>query len=76
MATLIGNETAVIDMFNNLIALDFDAIEAYQAAIDRLEESTRKEQFRQFIFMGDHRRQTQELRARAGIGRHPGHACG
>lgn len=59
MATLIGNETAFLDTLNNLIELDFDAIEAYQAAIDRLDDGTAKEQLRQF--MGDHQRHTREL---------------
>ena len=61
MATLTGKESALIDMLNNLIYLDFDAIEAYSAAIDRLDDITSKEQLRQF--MGDHERHTQELNA-------------
>ncbi len=61
MATTIGNETNLIDTLNNLIRLDFDAIEAYQAAINRLQDATCKEQLTQF--MRDHERHTQDLSA-------------
>lgn len=59
MATLTGNETVFLETLNNLIELDFDAVEAYQAAIDRLDDVTAKEQLRQF--MGDHQRHTRDL---------------
>ena len=59
MVTTIGTERELLDMLNNLIALDFDAIDAYEAAINRLENATDKAQLRQF--MGDHERHTQEL---------------
>lgn len=61
MATTIGNETNLIDTLNNLIRLDFDAIEAYQAAINRLQDATCKEQLTQF--MRDHERHTRDLSA-------------
>lgn len=49
----------VIDRLNDLIQIDFDAIEAYQAAIDRMSDP----QFRQTLgaFMNDHERHTREL---------------
>ena len=59
MATMVGNESDFAEMLNNLIELDFDAIEAYKAAIDRLDDVAIKDQMRQF--MGDHERHTQEL---------------
>jgi uncharacterized protein (TIGR02284 family) len=61
MATLVGTETAVVDLLNNLIALDFDAIAAYQAAMARLDDAPCQEQFRQFL--GDHERHTRDLSA-------------
>lgn len=60
MATSVGKESELIDLLNDLIQLDFDAIEAYEAAINRLAETTSKEQLRQF--MGDHERHTRELK--------------
>lgn len=52
----------VIDRLNDLIQLDFDAIEAYQAAIDRLSDP----EYRQNLgaFMNDHERHTRELSER------------
>jgi len=61
MVTTIGTERELLDALNNLIALDFDAIDAYQAAINRLKNTTDATQLRQF--MGDHERHTQELSA-------------
>lgn len=52
---------ALIDELNDLIALDHDAIDAYQAAIDRLEDATAANQLRSF--MADHERHTVELGA-------------
>lgn len=49
----------LIDMLNDLIALDFDAIEAYQAAIDRLKTLADQEQLR--LFKQDHVEHTESL---------------
>lgn len=49
----------VIGKLNELIALDFDAIEAYQAAIDRLEDSGARAKLQEF--MRDHERHTRNL---------------
>lgn len=51
----------LIKELNDLIALDYDAIDAYQAAIDRLEDPTAASQLR--TFMADHERHTVELGA-------------
>lgn len=49
----------VIDCLNDLIHLDFDAIAAYRAAIDRISDTTSKRQLGEF--MRDHERHTQNL---------------
>jgi uncharacterized protein (TIGR02284 family) len=56
MAT--SNET-FIKKLNDLIELDFDAIEAYQAAIERLERNEYKTKLQEFL--GDHERHTRNL---------------
>ena len=37
MATLVGTQTKFVDALKELAELDHDAIEAYEAAINRLE---------------------------------------
>jgi uncharacterized protein (TIGR02284 family) len=61
MATTIGTERECLDALNNLIALDFDAIEAYEAAINRLQNATYREHLR--TFRDDHERHTRDLSA-------------
>ena len=51
----------LIAQLNDLIAVDFDAIEAYEAAIERLEDADGRAQLRSFL--GDHQRHTTELSA-------------
>lgn len=43
MVTTIGTESRMEDLLHDLIHLDYDAIAAYQAAIDRLEDSGAKQ---------------------------------
>lgn len=59
MVTTVGTETNFVDMLNDLIQLDFDAIEAYEAAVDRLENRSFADQLR--AFQADHERHTREL---------------
>ena len=59
MATSIGNETRVNELLENLIQLDYDAIEAYQAAIDRIEDPQSRQSLSEF--KADHERHTQNL---------------
>jgi rubrerythrin len=59
MVTLVGLQTDVVDAIQDLIELDYDAVEAYQAAINRLDNQVYKIQLRQF--MADHERHIQEL---------------
>lgn len=61
MVTTVGTETDFIDMLNNLIRLDFDAIDAYEAAVERLERRGDAEQLR--AFQADHQRHTREMAA-------------
>lgn len=59
MATLVGTETDLNSLLEDLIQLDFDAVEAYQAAIDRLEDAECKQKLGDF--MADHVRHTENL---------------
>lgn len=59
MVTTVGLETDFVEMISDLIELDFDAAEAYEEAIDRLDNDAYKNAFRQFT--SDHYRHTEEL---------------
>lgn len=59
MVTMVGLETDFIQMLNDLIELDYDAIEAYSAAINRLGDSASRDMFDKF--RADHARHTREL---------------
>lgn len=50
-----------VDRLNDLIALDHDAVGAYQAAIDRMHVETTKTRLREF--QEDHRRHIRDLTA-------------
>lgn len=39
MATTVGTEDNLVDLLSDLVQLDYDAADAYQAAIDRLEDT-------------------------------------
>jgi uncharacterized protein (TIGR02284 family) len=59
MGEMIASEARIVKNLRSLIALDFDAIEAYQAAIDRLHSALDQDQLRSFL--ADHRRHVFEL---------------
>jgi uncharacterized protein (TIGR02284 family) len=59
VVTIRGREVDVTRMLCGLIELDYDAIDAYQAAIDRLDDLLNKQQMRGF--MEDHERHVREL---------------
>jgi len=59
MATTIGNETEPLDLLCKLIELDYDAIEAYDAAIERVEELETQSILESF--RADHERHTRDL---------------
>lgn len=49
----------VASLLNDLIQLDYDAVAAYQTAIDRLEDQSAKTRLAEF--RGDHERHTRDL---------------
>lgn len=59
MVTTVGTEDRLEDLLSDLIKLDYDAIAAYQAAIERLEDPT----FRRMMdeFKADHERHISDL---------------
>ncbi|MGE5270350.1 MAG: DUF2383 domain-containing protein [Thiohalocapsa sp.] len=61
MATTIGTESTIDALLSDLIQLDYDAADAYQAAIDRLDSAA----FRSALtgFRQDHLRHIDELGA-------------
>ena len=59
MVTTVGTASDIIDMLNDLIQLDYDAIQAYEAAIGRIDNSEHQRQLTGF--RDDHVRHTQEL---------------
>lgn len=61
MATTVGTEGTLTQRLTHLITLDYDAIEAYEAAIERLEDAGCKEKLSEF--MADHKRHTENLGA-------------
>lgn len=70
MATTVGTESTLEDLLEDLIALDYDAADADQAAIDRLENPGFKQTLREF--KGDHLRHVEELgEILSGMGRPP-----
>lgn len=61
MDTHVSTYKKVIKELNNLIELDFDAIAAYESAIERLENGAYKTKLGEFL--EDHRRHVKELSA-------------
>ena len=59
MVTMVGNEDTIEGLLSNLIKLDYDAAEAYEAAINRLENNNYKQQLK--IFREDHLLHTKNL---------------
>ena len=59
MATLVGTQRDLNELLESLIELDFDAIEAYDAAIARL--SSEDYRMQMTSFRDDHVRHTKEL---------------
>jgi rubrerythrin len=59
MVTTVGNETELDELVEDLVKLDFAAIEAYDAAIERLSRAEHQRQMREF--RNDHRDHTQVL---------------
>ena len=70
MVTTVGTESIIEGLLEDLIALDYDAADAYQAAIDRIEDLRCKARLAEF--KGDHLRHIEELGGiLSGMGRTP-----
>ena len=59
MATMVGKQKDIADLLNSLIELDLDAVEAYEAAIERIDDATDKAQLG--AFKSDHERHVRDL---------------
>lgn len=59
MATLVGTQSDFTKVIKELIELDYDAIEAYETAINRLKNTGYKAQMQEF--KADHERHVDEL---------------
>lgn len=59
MATMVGKQKDIAALLNALIELDLDAVEAYEAAIERLDDDDDRANYR--LFMGDHQRHVREI---------------
>jgi len=59
MVTTVGHESDLKDLLWDLIRLDYDAIDAYDAAIERLEDSRAREALASF--RKDHERHIEDL---------------
>ncbi|EYF04178.1 PA2169 family four-helix-bundle protein [Chondromyces apiculatus] len=59
MATMIGSEATLLGLLKDLIELDYDAIEAYEAAIERMDDMRDRAQLS--TFLADHRRHVNDL---------------
>jgi uncharacterized protein (TIGR02284 family) len=62
MATMKSEDTSMVDVLNSLIELDYDALEAYKAAIARVDVLSDRSQLA--MFMQDHQRHIDDLTAR------------
>lgn len=59
MATFVGTQKSLVTVIEELIKLDYDAIEAYRTAISRLKNADAKSALTEF--MHDHERHVKEL---------------
>lgn len=59
MATLVGTQKSLVDCLDALLELDYDAIEAYEAAIERVDDPDDKAELRSFL--SDHERHVADL---------------
>lgn len=59
MATTIGNESDLKSLLSDLVELDFDAADAYEAAIERLDDDVAKQRLTEF--KADHTRHIHEV---------------
>lgn len=59
MATMVGTQETLTALLRQLTELEFDAIEAYKVAVERMEDVGGKRQLG--MFLSDHQRHVQEL---------------
>lgn len=59
MATMVGTQKDLVSLLNQLLELDYDAIEAYKAAIERIRDNNDKVQLG--AFKHDHERHVRDL---------------
>jgi rubrerythrin len=59
MVTFVGNQEFFLDALKELVELEYAAVEAYQAAIDRLKSPTYREKLKNF--QRDHERHIKEV---------------
>ncbi|WP_404384720.1 DUF2383 domain-containing protein [Caenispirillum salinarum] len=59
MVTTIGTESSLTKLVENLIHLEYDAIAAYEAAVDRIDDTAVKETMRGFL--SDHQNHVRAL---------------
>lgn len=59
MVTMVGKQAEFSDAIKELIELDYDAVEAYEAAISRLENTVYKGKLSEFL--NDHKRHIKEF---------------
>ncbi len=61
MVTTVGTESTLASRLTHLVTLEYNAIEAYEAAINRLDDSECKKKLEEF--MADHKRHTETVGA-------------
>lgn len=61
MTTFVGTQAHFIDAMKSLVELEYDMVEAYQAAINRIESAEYKQKLQEF--MDDHKRHISDLSA-------------
>lgn len=61
MVTNVGNQTKFIDAIKELIELDYDAVDTYKLAIEKLKNLEYKDKF--YEFKGDHNQHIKQLSA-------------
>jgi rubrerythrin len=59
MTTFVGTQIKFLDALKELVELDYDAVEAYDAAINRIQNTVYKNQLKNF--KEDHQRHIKEL---------------
>lgn len=59
MVTMVGMQGSFLNAIKDLIELEYDTVEAYEAALNRIESDEYKDKLQEFL--NDHRRHIKEL---------------